>query len=158
MRQEEIVDFNRKIAESNPTQLICVLYEIYFAYQRDAIEALEADNQEEYIKAVRGCSRVVQHLRSVLDFTYEISGELYALYTFVARELAKAMYRKKKQEILDAGKIMKSLEEAFIQVAKEDSREPMMNNTQKVTVGLTYGRHQLNESVAKDIGTRGFWA
>ena len=53
MRQEEIVDFNRKIAESNPTQLICVLYEIYFAYQRDAIEALEADNQEKYIKAVR---------------------------------------------------------------------------------------------------------
>ena len=158
MKREEIVDFNRKIAQSNPTQLICVLYEIYFAYERDALEALEAGQQEDYVAAVRGCSRVVLHLRSVLDFSYEISGELYALYTFVARELAKAMYREKKEEILNAGKIMKTLQEAFAQVAKEDLREPMMNNTQEVTVGLTYGRNRLNESVAKDIGTRGFWA
>lgn len=157
MKQEERIDFNRKIADSNPSQLICVFYEMYFVYQSDALEALETGKQEDYVQAIRSCGKVVEHLRNVLDFKYEISVQLYALYTLVQRLMAKAMYRKSSDEIKRAGSIMMSLQEAFIQVAKTDKREPMMGNTQQVMVGLTYGRNSLNESVEKDIGTRGFW-
>ncbi len=157
MEKEDIIAFNRKIVNSNPSELICVLYEMYFAYEADALEALEKDNQEAYVNATRQCGQVVEHLRSVLDFKYEIAANLYALYTYVERKLAKAMYRKKEEEFSDARKVMKSLQEAFVQVAKQDNRESMMENTQQVLVGLTYGRNNLHESVAKDIGTRGYW-
>lgn len=157
MKQEERIDFNRRIIQSNPSQLICIFYEMYFVYQTDALEALETEKQEDYVQAIRSCIKIVEHLRSVLDFNYEISVDLYALYTLVQRLLSKAMYRKHADEIKRAGSIMSSLQEAFVQVAKTDEREPMMGNTQQVMVGLTYGKNRLNESVAKDIGTRGFW-
>ena len=67
------------------------------------------------------------------------------------------MYSKQKKDFADASQVMKTLQEAFEKVAEEDGRKPLMTNTQQVTVGLTYGRNRLNESVAKDIGTRGYW-
>ncbi|MDD6195053.1 MAG: flagellar protein FliS [Lachnospiraceae bacterium] len=158
MTKDDMIAFNRRITESNPTQLICVFFDMYFAYEKDALTALEQGQQEEYIYATRHCSQVVEHLRSVLDFNYEISKELFSLYTFVEERLAKAMYLRKPKEFAEAAKVMQSLQEAFEKVAQGDGRKPLMENTQQVTVGLTYGRNQLNESVAKDIGTRGYWA
>lgn len=157
MTKDDMIAFNRRITESNPTQLICVLFDMYFAYEKDALDALDAGQQEEYIHATRQCGQVVEHLRSVLNFDYEISGELFSLYTFVEETVAKAMYRREKQDFADAAKVMHALQEAFEQVARGDGRKPLMKNIQQVTVGLTYGRNQLNESVAKDIGTRGYW-
>ena len=158
MTKDDMIAFNRRITESNPTQLICVLFDMYFAYEKDAITALEESRQEEYIYAARQCGQVVEHLRSVLNFDYEISRELFSLYTFVEERIAGAMYSRKKQYFAEAAKVMHSLQEAFEKVAQEDGRQPLMKNTQQVTVGLTYGRNQLNESVARDIGTRGYWA
>lgn len=157
MTKEEITAFNRKIANSNPSELICVLYEMYFTYEKEALHALAEGQQEAYINAARQCGQVVEHLRSVLDFQYEISGQLYALYTYVERKISRAMYRKKEEDFLEARKVMQSLQEAFLKVAEQDGRDPMMANTQQVFVGLTYGRDNLRESVAKDIGTRGYW-
>lgn len=158
MKKEDIAAFNRKIVNSNPTELICVLYEIYFTYETEAVESLFAMQQEDYVDAIRHCGQVVEHLRSILNFEYPISTNLYALYTYVERKLAKAMYKKSEQEIREAGKVMKELQEAFVQVAYEDHRKPLMKNTQQVTVGLTYGKNNLNEAIATDVETRGFWA
>lgn len=157
MTKEDMVAFNHRITQSNPSQLICVLFDMYFAYEKDALVALSQGTQQEYVYATRQCGQVVEHLRSVLNFDYEISKELFSLYTFVEECIARALYRKQKEDFADASKVMKALQDAFEQVAIEDGRKPLMKNTQQVTVGLTYGRNQLNESVAKDIGTRGYW-
>ncbi len=157
MKKEEIAGYNYRIANCNPSELITVLYDMYFSYEEDARCALQENNQEAYIVAMRQCSQIVLHLREVLDFTYDISKELFALYTYVSRCLARGMYSKKEKDILDGHGVMKSLQEAFLEVAKQDKREPIMHNSQQVTVGLTYGKNQLNESVARDIGTRGYW-
>lgn len=157
MTKEEMVAFNSRITQSNPSQLICVLFDMYFTYEKDALTALEQDLQQEYIYATRQCGQVVEHLRSALNFDYEIAYNLFSLYTFVEECIARAMYSKQKKDFADASKVMKTLQEAFEKVAEEDGRKPLMTNTQQVTVGLTYGRNRLNESVAKDIGTRGYW-
>lgn len=157
MKQEDIICFNRKIAESNATTLICVMFEIYFTHEAEALEALKTNNQEAYVNATRLCGQVAEQLRNALDFKYEISKQLFSLYTFVEEKMAQAMYKKREQEILEARKVMEALQEAFRGVAKQDDSKPIMQNAQSITVGLTYGKNSLNESVAKDIGTRGFW-
>lgn len=158
MKQEDIATFTRKIAASNATGLIQVLFEIYFSYEQEALKALEDDDGKAYVLAVRQCSQVVRHLKDSLDFTYAISRELFPLYDFVERTLARAMYRKKKQDFEAAGRVMTSLSEAFAEIAAADDSEPLMQNTQEVTVGLTYGRTSLHESFGGQEENRGFWA
>ena len=153
MTAETIATFTRKIVASNRSELICVLYEIYFSYEQEAIEALTGEGKEAgdtYTKALRQCGQVVRHLK--------ISYSLYALYDFVERQLAKAMYEQKVERIQSAGKIMRDLEESFVRVAKQDASGPMMGNAQQVTAGLTYGKGQLNESMGAMESNRGFFA
>ena len=155
MTAETIATFTRKIVASNRSELICVLYEIYFSYEQEAIEALTGEGKEAgdtYTKALRQCGQ------DALDFSYKISYSLYALYDFVERQLAKAMYEQKVEMIQSAGKIMRDLEESFVRVAKQDASGPMMGNAQQVTAGLTYGKGQLNESMGAMESNRGFFA
>ena len=96
MRREEISIFSRRIAQSNASELIVVLYDIYFAYENEAYLALEDASWDGYLSSLRKCSQVIEHLKSSLDFNYSIAKELYPLYNFVEVSLSKAIYSRDK--------------------------------------------------------------
>ena len=164
MTKEKISEFKLRITESNRTQLIVVLYEIYFSYVNDALDFLKnmteertKEQNDDYVKSIRMASMVLRHLKEDLDFSYEISGELYSLYDFCERKLAKAGYLFSKEVLEETLSVMKPLYESFQEVAKEDTSSPMMQHTQKISAGYTYGRHDVTESVAME-SNRGFFA
>lgn len=167
MTQETIAVFTRKIASANRSELICILYEIYFAYEEEAREYLAKEGPnvfmddatfEQYVHAIRQCGQVIRHLKESLDFTYPISYRLYQLYDFAERKVAQTMYERKVGTLDEARKVMAEMQEAFLQVAETDDTPPVMGNAQQVTAGLTYGRQQLNESMAESQTNRGYWA
>ena len=52
---------------------------------------------------------------------------------------------------------MTKLKAAFEEVAKQDTSEPLMENTQQVYAGLTYGKGSLNEVLmSRDEYNRGY--
>ena len=57
----------------------------------------------------------------------------------------------------EADGIMKKLRSSFETVAAGDKSAPLMDNAQKVYVGMTYGRGRLTESFIND-DNRGFLA
>ncbi len=158
MKKEDIVGFRRRIAESNPSQLICVYYDMYFAFEEDILIGLAQNDMDAFLQGIRKCSEIATHLRSVLNFKYELSKELYPLYTRVIRNLARATYTFNKEDVAKASYIMGELQDAFREVAKADDRPAMIQNAQPVTAGLTYGKGELSEAVAADEQRRGFWA
>ena len=92
-----------------------------------------------------------------MNFSYEISGSLFGLYSFVETKIAKASYSLSKEDLEDALKVMKPLYESFKEVAKADDSLPVMQNTQKVSAGYTYGRNDVNEAISAG-NNRGFFA
>ena len=46
MKQEQVQDFTRRISQSNRGALVVIIYEIIFAYIKDAEEGLAGDNYE----------------------------------------------------------------------------------------------------------------
>ena len=124
----------------------------------DFLEEQKTGDATDYTKAVRQCGQVVRHLKEALDFSYDISYSLYALYDYVERTLARAMYEQKADTIHVAGNVMRHLQDSFVQLAKEDASAPLMGNAQQVTAGLTYGKGKLNESMGNMEINRGFFA
>jgi len=54
---------------------------------------------------------------------------------------------------------MNKLYDAFSQIAKEDTSEPIMKNTETVYAGYTYGKNSLNEAAFDGTqSSRGFLA
>ena len=170
MNSNEISTFTRRITESNRSELIVVLYDIFFAYANEAIESLEEIERlgkkcdEARIASERGrialkkAGLSIEHLKGALDYKYELSSQLYPLYDYAERMAAKSIYTERVDGIKEAMRILSSLREAFVEVAKQDTSAPLMQNTEKVSAGYTYGRYDINEVTSNYDNARGFFA
>ena len=147
MRKEKKQEFVNRITRANRSALVVVLYDITIEYIQDAkvgIQTQKKDYKEELYKA-REC---VKELLGALDFTYDISKELSRLYLYVNRCVTKAIAKSDIEELDHALYVLEHLRESFAEIAKDDTSECLMGNTQEVYAGLTYGKEQLNESLS----------
>ena len=90
-------------------------------------------------------------LSGLLDFTYEISHYLRRLYVFAYEELCQGVAERDSGRFSHASHIIEELLPAFREVAGQDESKPVMQNTETIYAGLTYGRGSLNESVDMNI-------
>ena len=156
MKKEQIMDFTRRISQSNRGGLVIVIYDIFFAYMEDTKEAHDNGEWENYKTALRNASKTISELISSLDFSYELAGELYRIYVFCRETLAKAMYKRDLKEVELAENLMKKLYTAFAEVMKEGTSAPLMRNTQQIYAGYTYGKNDLVETYQDFDTSRGF--
>ena len=122
MKKEQIMDFTRRISQSNRGGLVIVIYDIFFAYMEDTKEAHDNGEWENYKTALRNASKTISELISSLDFSYELAGELYRIYVFCRETLAKAMYKRDLKEVELAENLMKKLYTAFAAASVLDNK------------------------------------
>ncbi len=156
MKKEQIGDFTRRISQCNKGGLVVVMYDIFFAYIEDAKTAFEAQDWEAYKEGLRGAQRTLDELISALDFSYDLAKNLYSIYVFCRDTLAKAMYRRSVDEILQVKGLMDKLYDGFVKAADQDTSAPLMSNAQQVYAGYTYGRSDLVETCQNSDTSRGF--
>ena len=158
MKQEQIRDFTRRISQSNRSGLTVVTYEIILAYIDDAEACYGSGNYQGFRDALKHAQRSIDTLVQSLDFGYEISRNLDALYAYAKEGLAKAIIKNSWDPAAHAQKVLTELYYAFKEAAKTDHSAPLMHNTQQVYAGVTYGRSDLTE-MFQDVGqSRGFLA
>lgn len=157
MNKEKKQEFTARITNANRSQLVVILYDMIFTYIEGA-EKFHADNKKEFcteeLKKARDC---VKELISALDMQYEISSQLSKLYLFVNRSLTKCIFKYDEELIQSVKRIMDKLGEGFREVAKQDDSPVLMANTQEIYAGLTYGKTSLNENLADEGASRGFF-
>lgn len=158
MEKEKIKDYTLRISQSNRSQLVVVIYDIVLTYLSEARNAHTKGDAKGYRYAVRKAQPFVTELISALNFQYEISYELMRLYLYVNRTLALSLIKNDGNELKGAEIVIKNLRKAFEEISKEDSSQPIMQNTQQVYAGLTYGKGCLNEFSDIQGENRGFLA
>jgi len=158
MTRDEKAAFNRRIVQSNATGIIVVLYDMMLLDLKRGIEILEKDKAD-YKAAneeLRHATQVLEHLKDALNFKYEISPNLFSLYDFCQRQISQTMYKATTEGAREAEKILSSLGESFRKVAEADKSAPVMQNTESVVAGMTYGRNDINEAMENYDRNRGF--
>lgn len=158
MEKEKILEFTRRITQSNRSGLTVINYEIIFAYLDDAQTAYENTDWESFKTALRKAQNGIAQLISTLNFSYEISHQLNQIYRFCKDSLAAAMYKRSMTEIEQTRKLLGKLYESFLEAAKLDTSAPLMKNTQQVYAGYTYGKNDLVENCQEMNKSRGFFA
>lgn len=151
-------EFTRRISSSNRGGMIVVIYDIYFAYQQEALEWFGKGDLKEYHVALRKAQQAVVALRDALDFSYPIAKELYPLYQYAIRQLSTGFYRRDTEGIAAANKVLKGLYGSFVEAAAQDTSEPLMKHTQQIVAGMTYQRGNLTETIQDSMSSRGFFA
>ena len=175
MKKERVQEFAARVTQGSKTDLIVIMYEIILediaearriaAANTDASEnknkgkTYGTQTREEYKKELLHAARFVSELMAALDFRYRLSYELRNLYVYAHKCLTEAAFSGEIQKLSDVEDMMNGLKCAFEKVAEEDTSGPVMQNSQKLTAGLTYGRGRLNEiCVDPNDAKRGFLA
>ncbi|MBO6148027.1 MAG: flagellar protein FliS [Lachnospiraceae bacterium] len=151
MTAEMKQEYTRKITQANRTGVVVLTYEIALDYIADAKKAA---SKEGFLDSVRHAKRCVEQLRDVLDFNYSLSFVLMQLYNYVTIEMDKASFRNDPGRLSQCEEILSELHKSFSEVALKDNSAPLMENTQPVYSGLTYGPGGANDSVGN--ANRGF--
>ena len=155
MTKECKQQFTLRITQANSTQLVVILYEMLLCYLDEGEAALDQETLREAVRKARGC---VNELMQSLHLEYEPAPALMQLYLFCIRRLAVCEAKGEKKALEDIRKIVQPLHDAYAKIEKLNDSGPVMNNSQTVYAGLTYGKSTLTENMADQGSNRGMLA
>ncbi|ROR23686.1 flagellar protein FliS [Mobilisporobacter senegalensis] len=148
-----------RVSQANRSELIVIMYEIILEDLKNGIKAYENSDIKTFGKELKHAQKFVSKLINSLDFKYVMSYDLMQLYLYTNKRIIAAIIKKKPDDLESAIKVMNRLLVGFEGVAKEDTSEPLMQNTQQLYAGLTYGKGTLNETyIDPKQHSRGFKA
>lgn len=139
LKQEYIL----KISQANKSGLVVIIYEMLLDYLSEAKEYIENENPDAFHDSIRNATGCLRELNNSINKEHEVANNLFSLNIYCMKELAKADLHYSKINIENVEKIIKKLYETMKITAKQDSSDPLMNNTHRVYAGLTYGKESL---------------
>lgn len=159
MKKEHLQEYAARVSQANRSELVVIIYEIILESIEESKKLLEEGQIEAARTETTRTRSLVTELMSSLDMQYGISHYLRQLYIYAYHELCHAVAERKPELYDHAANIFKGLLPSFQEVAKQDTSEAVMQNTQHIYAGLTYGKDSLNETIGVGVSmNRGFEA
>jgi len=145
MTKESIQTCTVRITQASKTELVVIVYEIILSDIEAAQAAYQKGDTTVFIKELKHAGLFLNELMGTLDYKYRVSFDLMSLYIYVNKALTTAIFQKKVDTLTTADSILRKLIVGFQGICKEDVSGPVMQNTQQLYAGFTYGKGVLNE-------------
>lgn len=146
MDKERIQEFTVRVTQASKTELVVILYDIILTDIVESKKLLALGDESGFVKELKHSLRCLNELMATLDYSIPISHDLLSLYSFSNKTIIEAMMKKTVEGLDSAASVLTKLRTAFNEISKSDTDGPVMENTQQVYAGLTYGKGTLNES------------
>lgn len=157
MNEEKKKTFAARVSQANRSELVVIMYDIIFDSIDEARNALSQGSKEEFKRELSRAQKLLRELIATLDMQYDISKELMPLYLYANRCIIDSLRTMNVESLENAEIVLKPLGEAFFEVAKQDTSPSLMEHTQQLYAGLTYGKGTLNETLLSG-NSRGYKA
>ena len=156
-------DYNLRIAQATPVQLVIINHELLLAFIKEALSAFDENDKsamELFFQNINKAKAALTQLMEGLDFNNPIAQELYDLYVYAGERLNKALFGKDSQAAEEIADMFTVLLEGWQAIA--DTPDERLSNLEKgetpqVFAGLTYHKDGLSEYIPEDEN-RGFKA
>lgn len=158
MKEESKKAYVARVAQANPSQLISLIYEMMEECLTDTEEAIKQGNIGDYQKNMVQFRGFINELMGSLNYEYPISFDLRKIYVWMDKIAVEVLIQKENQKLTHLKDLVAKLKTGFDQVALQDERPAVMEHTQTIYAGLTYGKASLNETMELGNENRGFRA
>ncbi len=159
MTKDLIQAYTARVTQASKTELVVIMYEIILEDIKAAKIFYKSNDIESYTKELKHGQRFLNELMGNLNYKYNLSYDLLTLYIFANKAIITAIYKKTPEKLDGAEIVLEKLYNGFKEISKEDTSGPVMQNTQQLYAGLTYGKGVLNETfIDPQQQNRGFMA
>ena len=155
MTKEAKQEYTLRISQANKSAMVVIIYEMLLDYLADCRENLKKEDKTDFHDSIRKAVNCIRELSNSINYQMTTAGNLLSLNVFCIKELSGADLHCTEEGINNTELIMKKLYEACKEAGKHDDSAPIMNNSQTVYAGLTYGKESLVVNLG-DTGNRGF--
>ncbi|MBR6221909.1 MAG: flagellar protein FliS [Lachnospiraceae bacterium] len=157
MTKEMADSYKLRITQSNASSLLCVAYDMWLCFMDEALEAFKAQSKDDFVLGLKKVQRVNQEIINMLNPSNEDSFKMMQIHFYANTIIVKSILKGEPHDLDRMKEMVKKLSDAFAEIAKADTDGPIMQHTQTVYAGLTYGRGTLNEAMdPMGSGSRGF--
>lgn len=164
MTKEQINSYTMRISQANTSTLAVILYEIVIEYLNEAMQMYEekteliASNregsegkvgqlEESFERALGQAQNFLQELISMSRTDSKVAADVMALYLFIDKQILMSIVKRRPVNLKECLSYLERLKSSFQEICKTDYDGPIMENTQQVYAGLTYGKGYLAESL-----------
>ncbi len=158
MTDEKKQEYTRRITQANASKLVVILYELFFDFSDEALEALAKKDIPTFSMQLDKAQEALNQLIGSLQEENDLADSIYRVYLYVSARMGLIRANHDPELLTDPLRLMKSLFETYSKDSENDTSGPVMDNSQKVYAGLTYGKEALTESMDEGAGNRGFFA
>lgn len=159
MDREKQKVYTARVAQANRSELVVIMYELILDSVDTAVLYYQEGNKEEAAQEMKRAQGLLQELRGSLDFQYHLALRLRELYRYINEQYVATLVKQTPVHLDTCQKMIRRLLDSFEEVAKQDTSPPVMENSQQVYAGLTYGKDSLNEVLVDGTeSSRGYQA
>lgn len=109
---------NNSIQTASPAKLTLMLYDGAIKFMNIAKDGLIEKNIEKTNNHIIKAERVINELRSTLDFKYEVAKEFELVYDYIYRKLVEANIHKDEAALEEALKYTREMRETWLEVMR----------------------------------------
>ena len=146
MTEEQMNVYKMRIAQAGIAEMTTIMLEMEIQWIRDAVVAYDGNDKEEFVRCTGKAQAVQVELMNVMNMENPVAVDVYSVFAYINKQL---IHSKIKQQPLEFERLAALLEQyhtSFVNLVKTDQGGPVMQQSEKVYAGLTYGAGGLVES------------
>lgn len=146
MTEEQMNIYKMRISQAGVGELTVVMLEMEMQWIDEALKAYSADETEVFLDSVNKAQTVQVELMTVMNLDNSVARDVYSIFAFINKQLIYAKIKQKPLDLERCKAMLAKLHKSFQKIAPTDTAGPVMERSEKVYAGLTYGTGGLVES------------
>lgn len=146
MTDEQMDAYKMRITQAGVGELAVVMLEMEMQWIDEALKAHEEKDLDTFVNYVGKAQSVQVELMTILNMENEVAVEVYSVYAFINKQLIESKIKRQPQDLDRCRNLLEKYHKSFQQIAATDTAGPIMEASEKVYAGLTYGTGGLVEN------------
>lgn len=146
MTDEQMNVYKMRIAQAGIAEMTVVMLEMEMQWIDEALEAYGVQDMDTFIVCVEKAQAVQVELMNVMNMENPTAAEVYSVFAFINKQLILAKIKRTPLDIERCKKMLEKYHASFQAIVKTDHSGKVMEQSEKVYAGLTYGTGGLVEN------------
>lgn len=146
MTVEEMNAYKMRISQAGIAELTLIMLQMEMQWMREADEAYKSGDLNMFLDGVKKAQSTQVELMNVLNMENPVSVDLYSIFVFINKMLIQSKCKQKPQDLDRCVGMLEQIYHSVEAIADTDTAGPVMEQSEKVYAGLTYGTGGLVEN------------
>ncbi|MDO5155640.1 MAG: flagellar protein FliS [Eubacteriales bacterium] len=146
MTIEEMNTYKMRISQAGIAELTLIMLEMEMQWTQEACDAYENNMLDEFLDCVNKAQSTQIELMNVLNLENTVSVDVYSVFVYINKMLIQSEIKQEPQDLMRCVGMLRKFYDSLQKIAKTDTAGPVMEKSEKVYAGLTYGAGGLVEN------------